>query len=130
MDFCIGNDILDIGSRRAEAKLRRARDLNELTHPTHFDVPNVSNVCTIYCKLIVDLFSVLLVLLLNISLARFVLQHPFCFGLWTIRSASRSQVCERYHHISLQVSRWNHRQCRFSIHDGFLHCVAIGEESY
>jgi hypothetical protein len=45
MDFCIGNDILDIGSRRAEAKLRRARDLNELTSPTHFDVPNVANVC-------------------------------------------------------------------------------------
>lgn len=46
MDFCIGNDILDIGSRRAEAKLRRTRDLNELTSPTHFDVPNVANVCT------------------------------------------------------------------------------------
>jgi hypothetical protein len=45
MDFCIGNDILDIGSRRADSKLRRTRDLNELTSPTHFDVPNVTNVC-------------------------------------------------------------------------------------
>jgi hypothetical protein len=44
MDFCIGSDILDIGSRRSEAKIRRSREIAELTRPTHFDVPNVANV--------------------------------------------------------------------------------------
>jgi hypothetical protein len=48
MDFCIGNDILDIGSRRAEIKMRRSRevitDFMSTSGPTHFDVPNVSNV--------------------------------------------------------------------------------------
>lgn len=54
MDFCIGSDILDIGSRRAEMKLRQHLSqqqqqggdfMSTITNgPTHFDVPNVSNV--------------------------------------------------------------------------------------
>jgi hypothetical protein len=55
MDFCIGTDILDIGSRRAEIKLRQHLPqqqgsyggdfMSTITNgPTHFDVPNVSNV--------------------------------------------------------------------------------------
>jgi hypothetical protein len=49
MDFCIGTDILDIGSRRAEIKLRQQHqrsqhDFMTTAGPTHFDVPNVSNV--------------------------------------------------------------------------------------
>jgi hypothetical protein len=57
MDFCIGRDILDIGSRRAEHKIRhygtsdatstggnRMNDFMASCGPTHFDVPNVSNV--------------------------------------------------------------------------------------
>ena len=54
MDFCIGSDILDIGSRRVEIKCRQQRQLREggetihdwmsTSGPTHFDVPNVSNV--------------------------------------------------------------------------------------
>jgi hypothetical protein len=47
MDYCIGTDILDIGSRRAEIKLRQQQQRlqNDFMNPTHFDVPNVSNVC-------------------------------------------------------------------------------------
>ena len=55
MDFSIGTDILDIGSRRAEIKLRHEHqrssslsssynDFMSTSGPTHFDVPNVSNV--------------------------------------------------------------------------------------
>ena len=56
MDFCIGTDILDIGSRRAAIKLRQQHGpgssvyggddfMSTITNgPTHFDVPNVSNV--------------------------------------------------------------------------------------
>ena len=50
MDFCIGSDILDIGSRRAEIKLQQYHqrsqndDFMNTSGPSHFDVPNVSNV--------------------------------------------------------------------------------------
>jgi hypothetical protein len=44
--FCIGNDILDIGSRRAEARVRRSAkfDADLRGAPTHFDLPNVPDV--------------------------------------------------------------------------------------
>jgi hypothetical protein len=59
MDFCIGTDILDIGSRRAEIKSRQQHqrlqnDFMNPMGPTHFDVPNVSNVCNfILCSFII-----------------------------------------------------------------------------
>jgi hypothetical protein len=42
--FCISDDILDLGSRRAEARAKRMRQLQLLKDPTHFDVPNVADV--------------------------------------------------------------------------------------
>lgn len=44
--FTIGTDILDMGSRRAEARAKRLRGFEaELkSSPTHFVVPNVSDV--------------------------------------------------------------------------------------
>lgn len=50
-EFCIGSDILDMGSRRADARARRLRNFEaELnSKPTHFEVPNVSDVRTAYC---------------------------------------------------------------------------------
>jgi hypothetical protein len=58
MDFLVGSDILDIGSRRAELKAKRTRgsgfaaEVNN--RPTHFDVPNVSDVrwllYAVYCS--------------------------------------------------------------------------------
>lgn len=42
--FCISDDILDLGSRRAEARAKRMRQLQMLQDPTHFDVPNVADV--------------------------------------------------------------------------------------
>jgi hypothetical protein len=44
--FCIDSSILDIGSRRAEARAKRMRGFEaELrSNPTHFDVPNVPDV--------------------------------------------------------------------------------------
>jgi len=51
-NFCIGSDIIDMGSRRAEARSKRLRGFEaELNNaPTHFDVPNVQDVST-YCEL-------------------------------------------------------------------------------
>ena len=45
-EFCIGSDILDLGSRRAEARNKRLREFEAQlqNEPTHFDVPNVSDV--------------------------------------------------------------------------------------
>jgi hypothetical protein len=60
MDFCIGSDILDIGSRRSEAKIRRSREIAELTRPTHFDVPNVANVRVTIIMIILSFTSLLL----------------------------------------------------------------------
>ena len=50
-NFCIGSDIIDMGSRRAEARSKRLRGFEaELNNaPTHFDVPNVQDVST--CEL-------------------------------------------------------------------------------
>jgi hypothetical protein len=48
MDYCIGSDVLDLGSRRAESKAKRSLgpwlDQPDAALPTHFDVPNVSDV--------------------------------------------------------------------------------------
>jgi hypothetical protein len=49
--FCIGNDILDIGSRRTEARVRRSAkfDADLRGAPTHFDLPNVPDVSAAWC---------------------------------------------------------------------------------
>jgi len=46
----IGNDILDLGSRKAEMRARRQRGLEELAlgAPGQFDVPNVPDVSSVY----------------------------------------------------------------------------------
>ena len=43
--FCIGNDILDLGSRRVELRNRR---LSTFEKDTHFELPKVSDVRPIY----------------------------------------------------------------------------------
>ena len=57
MDYCIGNDILDIGSHRRRSGFdhnsnnstsHHQNTIHEIIRPTHFDVPNVSNVGYIY----------------------------------------------------------------------------------
>jgi len=65
--FCIGSDILDMGSRRAEARAKRLRGFEaELNNnPTHFEVPNVSDVrfcCCCCAPFVLLLFLVILFL--------------------------------------------------------------------
>ena len=56
-EYCIGSDILDLGSRRAEARNKRLREFEaqlRSDQPTHFEVPNVSDVRRIAPCLLVD----------------------------------------------------------------------------